>query len=192
MPKVKTKFGQENKLIHPNSRKADQISREWHRDVRVKHNKKAMAQKMTALGEKIAWFRDQLDPDVTVYTIEQTADLVERYLGRFDEELEQIRLKNQIGQRSSRQHASREDAIELSQKLEKDEYEGCGLEIPDLSNPKNLEYLRSWTGVLRFIPNITLKRFRKPQDKGVNAKSDTPSTAEEEVGRRDDKTMEVA
>lgn len=36
------------------------------------------------------------------------------------------------------------------------------LEIPDLSCPKNLEYLRSWTGVLRFIPNITIKRFRKP------------------------------
>lgn len=36
------------------------------------------------------------------------------------------------------------------------------LEIPDLSCPKNVEYLRSWTGVLRFIPNITIKRFRKP------------------------------
>lgn len=114
-------------MIHPNSRKADQISREWHREVRVKHNKKAMAQKMTALGEKIAWFRDQLDPEVKIYTPELTADLVEQYLGRFDEELEQIHLKNQIGQRSSRQHASREDAIEHSQKLEKDEYEGCGI-----------------------------------------------------------------
>ena len=36
------------------------------------------------------------------------------------------------------------------------------LEIPDLLCPKNLEYLRTWTGVLRFIPNITIKRFRKP------------------------------
>lgn len=95
--------------------------------MRVKHNKKAMAQKMTALGEKIAWFRDQLDPEVKIYTPGLTADLVEQYLGRFDEELEQIHLKNQIGQRSSRQHASREDAIEHSQKLEGDEYEGCGI-----------------------------------------------------------------
>lgn len=124
---MKTKFGQENKLIHPKSRKADQISREWHRDVRVKYKKKETAQKMTALGEKIAWFRDQLKPTLTVYTPEMTAELVEQYLGRFDDEHEQIKLKNQIGHRSSRQHASREDAIEHSQKLEKDEYEGCGL-----------------------------------------------------------------
>lgn len=92
-----------------------------------------MAQKMTAVGEKIAWFRDHLDPEVTAYTPELTANLVEEYLGRFDEELEQIRLKNQVGQRCSRQHASREDAIEHSQKLEKDEYEGCGLGKSQLS-----------------------------------------------------------
>jgi hypothetical protein len=27
--------------------------------------------------------------------------------------------------------------------------------------PKNLEYLLSWTGELRFLQNITLKRYRK-------------------------------
>ena len=81
---------------------------------------------MTSLGEKIAWFRDQLEPDVAVYTPDQAGVLVERYLGRFDEELEQIKLKNQVGQRTSRQHASREDTIEHTQKLEMEEYEGCG------------------------------------------------------------------
>ena len=103
------------------------MSREWHRDVRVKLKKKETAFKMSAVGEKIAWFRDQLEPDVTVYTPEMTSKLVELYLGRYDEELEQIQLKNQVGQRSSRQNASREDAIEHRRKLEKAEYEGCGI-----------------------------------------------------------------
>lgn len=80
---------------------------------------------MTALCEKIQWFRDNLEPEVT-YTPELTAALVEKYLGRFDDELEQIKLKNQVGQRNFRQHASRQDAIELTNKLENDEYEGCG------------------------------------------------------------------
>merc|ERR1712071_536829 len=111
MPKVKTKPGQENKLIHPKSRKAEQISREWHRQVRVKHNRKETATKLSLVGEKIAWFRDNMPSDVDAFTGQTMAELVEKYLERFDEELEQIQLKNQIGHRSFRQHASREDSI---------------------------------------------------------------------------------
>ena len=82
---------------------------------------------MTALGEKIAWFRDHVGDEKPAFaSSSKIALLIEDYLGRFDEELEQIRLKNQVGQRSSRQHASREDTIEHTQKLERDEYEGCG------------------------------------------------------------------
>ena len=125
-PKVKTKFGQENKLIHPNSRKADQISREWHRDVRVKKKRKETAHKFSALGEKIAWFRDQLDEEVTICSLEKIGELIETYLARFDEELEQIQLKSQVGQRKGNQHASRTDTIEHTKKLEGDEYEGFG------------------------------------------------------------------
>lgn len=127
-PKVKTKFGQENKLIHPKSRKAEQISREWHRDVRVKHKRKETAIKMSALGEKVAWFRDHLEETAasTAYSPKMIADLIEDYLNRFDEELEQIHIKNQVGKRTSRQHASREDTIQHMKKLEMEEYEGCG------------------------------------------------------------------
>lgn len=35
------------------------------------------------------------------------------------------------------------------------------LEIPALDCPKNVEYLKSWDGELRFIPNIVLKRYRR-------------------------------
>lgn len=180
-PKVKTKAGQENKLIHPKSRKADQISREWHRQVRVKNNRKETATKLSILGEKIAWFRDNLPEDDTEITYTVTAELIEKYLARFDEEVEQIQMKNQIGQRSSRQHASREDSIAHTQKLEKQEFETCGLgkcynlltvkfyihiiplktEIPDVMCPKNLDYLRKWDGALKFITNISLKRYSK-------------------------------
>merc|ERR1712071_553976 len=161
MPKVKTKPGQENKLIHPKSRKTDQISREWHRQVRVKNNRKETATKLSILGEKIAWFRDNLPEDLAVMTNTMTAELIEKYLARFDEEVEQIQMKNQIGHRNFRQHASREDSIAHSQQLEKQEFETCGLEIPDVMCSKNLEYLRKWDGSLKFISNISLKRCNK-------------------------------
>jgi translation machinery-associated protein 16 len=128
-PKVKTKFGQENKLIHPKSRKAQQISRSWHRENRVKHVKKETGIKMSLVGEKIAWFRDQLQEDSAVTCTQQkTLELIEKYLHRFDEELSQIELKYQVGgQRTSRQHASREDTIKHTMQQEKEDFETCGL-----------------------------------------------------------------
>jgi len=125
---VKTKFGQENKLIHPKSRKAQQISRQWHREIRVKHNKKETCTKVTMLGEKIAWFRDNLEEDVKTCSPEMVMELVEQYLQRFNEELTQIELKSQVGgQRTSRQYASREDNIKHTLAQEREEFETCGL-----------------------------------------------------------------
>lgn len=50
-----------------------------------------------------------------------------RYLGRFDEELEQIQVKHTVGQRKSRQHASREDVIKMTKAREMNEFNTCGL-----------------------------------------------------------------
>lgn len=89
-------------------------------------------------------------------------------------------MKNQVGCRTSRQHASREDNISHTIRSEMEEFEACGigqsisacfsldstnvlsfLEIPDLGCSKNVEYLKEWNGELRFIQNIQLKRYRK-------------------------------
>lgn len=51
-----------------------------------------------------------------------------RYLGRFDEELIQIKLKESIGQRKrNKQHANRENVINLTIKHEQEEYNICGI-----------------------------------------------------------------
>lgn len=61
-------------------------------------------------------------------------------------------------------------------------------EIPDLSCPKNLEYLRLWDGELRFIQNINLRRFRKKElmappvdDEAKHAESETACGGSMEV-----------
>lgn len=84
---------------------------------------------MSIVGEKIAWFRDQLQEDsADTCTPQKTLELIEKYLHRFDEELSQIELKYQVGgQRTSRQHASREDTIKHTMQQEKEDFETCGL-----------------------------------------------------------------
>jgi len=56
-------------------------------------------------------------------------------------------------------------------------------EIPALDCPKNVEYLKSWDGELRFIPNIVLKRYRKknletPIDSQSGTKTDESPSEE--------------
>ena len=50
-----------------------------------------------------------------------------RYLGRFDEELEQIELVNSIKGRSGLQHAARLQSIKITMETERQEYESVGL-----------------------------------------------------------------
>lgn len=61
-------------------------------------------------------------------------------------------------------------------------------EIPDLMCPKNLEYLRTWNGELRFIQNINLKRFRKSNSQTVSSANKSSKNQEEDG----DKDMEDA
>jgi translation machinery-associated protein 16 len=71
------------------------------------------------------------------------------------------RLKRSVGNRKNREHASREDIIRLTLLREEEEFNTCGLEIPDVTIPKQLEMLRNWNGEFRLLQNFKLKRFNR-------------------------------
>ena len=81
-------------------------------------------------------------------------------------------------------------------RTEREEFEGCGLEMPDLADADNLNYLTNeWGGELRFVQNIKLRRFRKEElDSGKFAdakkkqisKEESENDAEKETMETDD------
>lgn len=154
------KIKQLSNCKHPNSRKTLALAKEMKKQVHRKKSKFAQNIKQNLLGEKLEWFKERL-PENKTCSPEEIDSLVVSYLSRFDEELEQIRIKHSIGNRKNRQHASREDVINMTIEREKTEYETCGLELPDLLNPVQVEMLRNWTGELRFLPNFKLRRISK-------------------------------
>ena len=89
--------------------------------------------------------------------------LITGMLERFDEELEQIKLKKSIGKNRRNQHSSREDIILQTLGLEKSDFEGCGLELPDLYDPDNYKYFSNWNGELKYVQNIKLRRYKKSE-----------------------------
>lgn len=53
--------------------------------------------------------------------------LFHRYLNRFSEEIETIKLKQSISKNRANQHASRMGVLQINMEREKGEYEGAGI-----------------------------------------------------------------
>ncbi|XP_059054763.1 translation machinery-associated protein 16 homolog [Achroia grisella] len=160
MPNIKKSM---EKLKHPNSRKTTSLAKKMKKSEKRGQSKLGTHIKQNIIGEKIMWFKERLPEECTVLNKKQTLQLIETYLSRFDEELEQITLKNSVGQRKNRQHASREDIINITKKNEHEEFETCGLEMPDLMDQRQMEVLKSWNGELRFLQHFKLRRIARKQ-----------------------------
>jgi len=161
MPKATKPKIRENQVLHPYSRKAAQLARRDHHTARVDKRKKEASIKMGVQGEKVVWFRDNLEENKMQLNKGEVLTLIERYLGRYEEELEQINLTNSIKGRKGRQHASREDNIKITIEKERREFDFSGLEIPDLFAAENVAYLRNWSGELRYLANIKMTTVKR-------------------------------
>lgn len=182
MPKAPHNKGkQEKKVIHPYSRKAAQLAREGHKQDRKEKLKNEKALRLSIIGEKLQWFQSHLDPNKSEFTKQETCDLIESYLHRFDSELEQIELHNSIKGRQARQHGSRETVIKQTIERERRQYNGYGMEIPDIVNSKHLKTFREWDLDLKKLPNIKMRKF---------SVSDSLPKSERDLSAKDDKEEE--
>ena len=158
----------EDKVIHPKSRKAMKMHAKEQRKLKLSGKSTIGGMRLQILGEKLLWFHENLslvlDENVEVVTAQNMLELIENYIQRNSEELEQIKLKNSIGSgqyNKRNQHSSRLTAIENTKKTEQEEFQGCGLEVPDLQDLENLRKFQEWNGELRFVQNFKLKRITK-------------------------------
>ncbi|KAM4604472.1 translation machinery-associated protein 16 [Polymixia lowei] len=182
MPKAQKGKAPE-KVVHPYSRKAAFLAREEIRLEKKERQKNEKATRLNSIGEKLLWFQSQLDPTKTAYTKQDACDIIERYLQRFDSELEQIELVNGIKGRQGRLHGARETVIKQTIERERAQYESNGFEIPDIINSKHLKTFREWTGDLKKLPNIKL---RQVSNKGLDRKKEEEEKAEDDEEEDDD------
>ncbi|KAM8880194.1 translation machinery-associated protein 16 [Spinachia spinachia] len=175
------------KVVHPYSRKAAYLARE---EIRLKKKDRQRSDKATRLnsvGEKLLWFQEQLDPEKKTYSRKEACDLVERYLQRFDSELEQIDLMNGIKGRQGRLHGAREAVIKQTIERERALYEGIGFEIPDIINGKHLKTFSEWTGDLKKLPNLKLRKVSNKGSLGTkNEEEDKREEADDDDDDEDD------
>ncbi|XP_031846031.1 translation machinery-associated protein 16 [Nomia melanderi] len=158
---IKKEYLKAKKIAHPNSRKSIAITKRTKKIINRQKTKLGGLIKQNLLGEKMLWIQEHMVPDVCPYTPELTATLLETYIARNDEELEQINIKHSIGGRKNRQHASRQDVLRMTKEREQEEYNTCGIEIPDILNTTQCDMLRKWNGELKYLTNFKFRRFGK-------------------------------
>ncbi|KAF9921714.1 translation machinery-associated protein 16 [Linnemannia zychae] len=147
-------------MIHPSSRKAQQVMRVVLRKDRLEQRQKTRNNNAITATERILWFRDAIPEDMKVLTREQQHALIEEYISRFNEEYESLVALHRPGK--VRPKAAREDMLSAFIAKERQEY-ATGFEIPDLSSPKNVTILRAWDGDLNSVSRIKLIRLKDPK-----------------------------
>ncbi|XP_064458454.1 translation machinery-associated protein 16-like [Ornithodoros turicata] len=151
----------QQKAIHPNSRKAQQLGRKQIHKNKVKERKKQLTSKLRTKLDKLAWFHNNIAEVETRPSPEEFHNLIEKYFHRFDDELEHVRTIEDI-RGTTLQYKGRMDAIKMTSEKETTDYMTCGLEVPDLLNAEAYRIFREWDGSsVSYFPKITMKMYSK-------------------------------
>ncbi|CAK9820787.1 Translation machinery-associated protein 16 [Anthophora plagiata] len=158
---MRKEYRKAQKVMHPNSRKSIAIAKRAKKILNRQKMKTHGFIKQNLVAERMMWIREHMVPDVCPYTPELTARLLEAYVARNDEEMEQINIKRSVGGKRIRQHASREDVIRMTKERDLQEYNTCGIEIPDILDEQYCTALKKWSGELNYLPYFKFRRFGK-------------------------------
>ncbi|ORX80583.1 hypothetical protein BCR32DRAFT_20688 [Anaeromyces robustus] len=140
MPKkltVKSVKGFEN--AHPYSRKAHQVQRAMLREEKNSKTKNAKMAENNLEIEKYQWFREAIPKERANLTKEELTNVVQRYIDRNDEEIENINSTLRKG----RPTPPRLTLLKALKKKEQEEF-NHGFFVPDLTIAKNVKTLRNW------------------------------------------------
>ncbi|KAG4071973.1 hypothetical protein HA402_006134 [Bradysia odoriphaga] len=151
------------KCKHPNSRKTLALAKKAKRFNNRSKIKLGHAVKSNILGEKFIWFTEALADRTTPLSKTEFDELISIYLKRFDDEVEQINLKQSISKNRSNQHASRLSIIKMTLERENAEYSGAGIELMDLTDAVKFENFKNWDGNSINLQHFKLDRICKKQ-----------------------------
>lgn len=144
------------KCKHPQSRKTLALARKIKKINNREKKKMGHAVKANVVGKKLGWFAEQLEDSTEPLSGQEFETLIDKYLARFNEELEQIKLVQSINKQRNNQHASRESSIRMTLEKEVHDFNGGGLELPDLCDKQEFQKFQQWDGSSQSIQHLKM------------------------------------
>ncbi|KAJ2820864.1 translation machinery-associated protein 16, partial [Coemansia erecta] len=165
---------------HPYSRKARQISRAMNKEALLAKAKVDRINTSMARGQKVVWFRDRINEDdlkaKKTWTPAELRLLLDEYLQRNDEDVEELRIKKE----ETRGLSPKETLFLQVVESEIKESKLAGIDVPDLNNGLVVKTLRIWDGDVNSITTIKLVKCKPTgADDGVEQKSTAATSAGE-------------
>ncbi|KAI8621782.1 translation machinery-associated protein 16 [Chytriomyces sp. MP71] len=136
---------------HPFSRKAAQMRRAFAREERVASLKSHKDADRMRVVDRMVWFKYALQDDIPAATPEIVHDLIDQYINRNEQELED--LKATI--RPNRPRPAKIALLEMLQGKDRHEYR-TGMKLPDMADAANVVRLRTWEGDYNGISAIKM------------------------------------
>ncbi|SCV05836.1 LANO_0H16248g1_1 [Lachancea nothofagi CBS 11611] len=146
-----------NVTIHPKGRKFQKLATATLREDKIAAKKKAYNDRRSHELGRVKFIQDVMNldsfQDKATFSLEETVIFIKEFISRDDEELEELKKKR----RSNRPPANRQIILQQKRDFEMKELE-TGFLIPDLSDAKNVEFLRKWNQT--FGSMSTLRQIR--------------------------------
>ncbi|OWA53044.1 hypothetical protein BV898_17480 [Hypsibius exemplaris] len=153
----------QNKVFHPNSRKAGQVIKRLAHARRVQTTQKARTLKEKILIEKIVWFQTEIEERTRPVCPHDLDELIERFLIRQEEEIDRLESALDIGRRRNANSTAKSDEIQRGIDDQKLHYTTSGIELPDVSCLKGLTAVKGWGSDVIDLVKIPVKKFNKKQ-----------------------------
>lgn len=164
--KVQQKINKKKSPVHPKGRKAQLLARASLREERVNKKKLIHTMKKTEENQIVDFYQEYINTkdvlDKETFTVDEMKALIETFINRDMDELDQLRDARRPGRPTSK----RQDLLEFRVKQERHVYL-TGWKVPDLRDSVNVTKLRLWQGGhggLTSIKFVTVKKEGIPED----------------------------
>lgn len=155
------KSGGKKPTVHPRGRKYQQLATATLRENKIAAKKKAYNERKSHELSRVKYIQDVVNMDslknTKTFSHEETAVFIQEFIARDDEELEELKNKR----KANRPPLNKQLILQQKRDSEMQEFEK-GFLCPDLSDEKNVIFLRNWNQ--SFGSMSTLKLIRVNTD----------------------------
>lgn len=150
--------------VHPKGRKFQQLNRATLREEKIALKKKAHNEKRSHELARMTFIQSAINSDSLkgkkVFTYEDTAVLIQEFIARDDDELNELKAKR----RSNRPPSGRQLLLQQKRDLEMEEFKS-GFLCPDLTDEDNVVFLRAWNQTFGGLSTLKLIRVNVDGEK---------------------------
>lgn len=164
------KSGGKKPTVHPRGRKFQQLARGTLREGKIAAKKKAHNERRSNELARVKFIQDVINTesfkDRATFDHKEVAVFIQQFISRDDSELEDLKKKR----RQNRPPSNRQLILQQKRDSEIQEFER-GFLCPDLTDEKNVTFLRNWNNSFGLMSTLKLVRINSQGDQVVGGNS---------------------